>query len=90
MRALVTTARNIRHSIKADGDESEIVTEIEAILTVMTREMEFKGSGIVQTEGLETLRFDMTIKAAKHLVSTIEQWVEHAEKERALLELKNE
>jgi hypothetical protein len=87
MRELITDARNIRHSVVtgSDGDGNAIITRIEAVLTVMTRKMQFSGSGLLQTEDLETVRFDMSIVSAKKLIKDIQQWVEDAEKEREIL-----
>ena len=87
MRELITDARNIRHSvvIGKDGDGNAISTRIEAVFTVMTRKMQFSGSGLLQTEDLETVRFDMSIVSAKKLIKDIQQWVNDAEKEREIL-----
>ena len=87
MRQLTCDARNIRHSIVERDGEIKLETFIEAILTVMTRKMQFSGSGLVQTEDLETMRFEMTVSGAKRLVKDIERWIEDAETERAKLSL---
>ena len=83
MRQLAADARNIRHCI-VDG---EIRTLIEAVITVMGKEMSFVGTGMVQQETLETLRFEMGLKGAKQLRDDIDGWIKEAEEERALLTL---
>lgn len=88
MRALISDARNIRHSVVDEDGEKSIQTTIEAVITVMTRKIAFSGSGLFQTEDLETMRFEMTISAAKKLVKHIEEWIDTAEEEREQLSLK--
>lgn len=88
MSVLFSDARNIRHSIIDDDGEQSIQTTIEAVISLMSRKMSFSGTGIVQTEDLETVRFDMSIAAAKKFVEHIEQWIETAEDEHEQLALK--
>lgn len=89
MRSLISTARNIQHSItKTDDSEEKLQTTIEAVLTVMTRRMAFSGSGIFHTEDLETMRFEMTISAAEGFIKHLQEWVDSAEDERAKLALR--
>jgi len=87
MRAMISDARNIRHTIVDDDGEQKIQTTIEAVITVMTRKMEFSGSGLVQTEDLESMRFEMTISAARKLIEHMEGWIESAEQEHEQLSL---
>ena len=75
------------HSIVDDDGEQKIQTTIEAVITVMTRKMEFSGSGLVQTEDLESMRFEMTISAARKLIEHMESWIESAEQEHEQLSL---
>ena len=91
MRQLACTARNIRHCVvDRDGDgDAKVVTIIEAVLAVMTREMEFTGTGVVQVNVLESsCRFDMSIDAAKSLRDDIDRWIADAERERVDLNFK--
>lgn len=91
MSVLFSDARNIRHSVVEDDDgKQSIQTTIEAVISLMDRKMSFSGTGIVQTEDLQTVRFEMTVSAAKKFVEHIEQWIETAEDERELLVLKHE
>jgi hypothetical protein len=76
MRAMISDARNIRHTIVNDDGENKIQTTIEAVITVMTRKMQFSGSGLVQTEDLESMRFEMTISGARKLIEHMEGWIE--------------
>ena len=87
MRSLVCDARNIRHCVVERDDETKIETLIEAVFTVMTRKMQFSGSGLIQTEDLESMRFEMTVSGAKRLVEDIEKWIEDAESENRKLTL---
>ena len=90
MSVLFSDARNIRHSIVEDGDgKKTIQTTIEAVITLMTRKVVFSGTGISQTEDLETVRFDMGISAAKKLIEHIESWIDTAEEEQEQLTLKS-
>jgi hypothetical protein len=86
---LFSDARNIRHSVVEDDDgKKSIQTTIEAVISLMTRKMVFAGTGIAQTEDLETVRFEMTITAAKKFVEHVEAWIETAEDEQEMLSLK--
>lgn len=87
MSALFSDARNIRHSVIDNDGEKSIQTTIEAVISLMTRKMSFSGTGIVQTEDLETVRFEMTISAAKKFIEHIEEWIETAEEEREMLSI---
>jgi hypothetical protein len=89
MPVLFSDARNIRHSIVENDDgEQSIQTTIEAVITLMNRKTAFCGTGITQTEDLETVRFEMTISAAKKFVEHIEAWIDTAEKEYEQMDLK--
>ncbi len=89
MSVLFSDARNIRHSVVEDDDgKKSIQTAIEAVISIMSRKTSFSGTGIVQTEELETVRFDMSISAAKKFVEHIEAWIETAEEEQDMLILK--
>ncbi len=87
MRSLICDARNIRHCIVERDDETEIETLIEAVFTVLTRKMQFSGAGLVQSEDLESMRFEMTISGARRLVEDIKKWIEDAERENRRLTL---
>jgi hypothetical protein len=88
MTVLFSDARNIRHSVVEDDGEKRLQTTIEAVLTLMTRKTVFSGTGISQTEDLETVRFEMGISAAKKFIEHIEAWIEAAEEEQELLTFK--
>ena len=87
MRQLASDARNIRHCVAGDMEDGspKVITLIEAVITVMTKEMSFSGTGMVQVEKLETLRFEMSINAAKQLRDDIDKWITDAGAERASL-----
>ena len=86
MRQLVCDARNISHVIATTDDgEKKIVTNIEAVLTVQTRQREFLGPAIIQRDALETIRFEMSVEAAAVLREDIGKWIETAKEERLYL-----
>lgn len=88
MDHLLITARNIRYSV--DPKTSEINTEIEAVLTVSSRGIEFIGGGYVNVDHLETLRFSMDIESARKFAENIISWVLDAEKELERLSVKKD
>lgn len=89
MRQLACDARNIRHCVvEAEGGEKKVATLIEAVITVMTKQMEFVGMAMMQREGLETIRFEMSLSGAKQLRDDIDKWIEDANAEREFLGLK--
>lgn len=90
MRQLAADARNIRHCVSGMNEDgsSEVTTFIEAVITVMTKQMAFSGAGIIQQEALETLRFEMCIESAEKLRDDIGKWIDDAKKERKNLGFK--
>jgi len=86
MRQLALDARNIIHAIATtDGGDKQIVTTIEAVLTVQTRQREFLGPAIINRDSLETIRFEMSIEAAEVLRDDIDKWIASAKEERLFL-----
>jgi len=86
MRQLVCIARNLSHAIATTDDgEKQIVTTIEAVLTVQTRQREFLGPAIIQRDSLETIRFEMSIEAAESFREDIDKWIASAKEERLFL-----
>lgn len=81
MRQLAVTARNLRHCIV----EGEAVPLIEAVITLIGKEMAFSGTSIVHQETLETIRFEMGIEGARQFRDSIDGWIKDAEAEGALL-----
>ena len=89
MRQLACDARNIRHCVIDDDEGNKtIMTLIEAVITVMTKQMEFSGAGMIQQESLETIRFEMGLKSAQKFRDDIDQWIQDALKERESLTFK--
>ena len=88
MEHLLITARNIRYSV--DPKTSEINTEIEAVLTVSSRGIEFIGGGYVNVDKLKTLRFSMDIESARKFAENILSWTDDAEKEMDRLSFKKD
>ena len=90
MRQLACDARNIRHCVSGMEEDGspKVATLIEAVITVMTKEMEFSGTGMVQSEKLETLRFEMGLTGAKLLRDDIDKWIADAVAERESLGFK--
>lgn len=80
MTQLCCDARNIRHMIDGDGT---LVTLIEAIITVQSRQMIFAGASMVQSDTMDTHRFEMGIESAKTLVEDMQRWIKDAEEEHA-------
>jgi len=84
MRVLFSTARNIRYSLVEDAIEPEI----EAVLAVYGRHTEFVGAGVSQVEHCETVRFTMTLDAARKFSERLLEWADEAEKQATRLTLK--
>ncbi len=81
MQTLISTARNIRHLIH-DG---KIVSEIEAVLTVCSKETQFVGPNTVNTETLETIRFRLAPESAIDFANRLDEWAIDAHTEAARL-----
>ena len=83
---LICTARNIRIHIPVqdeDADRAPLESEIEAVLTVMDRTIEFAGSGLINMEKTRTIRFVMNVKAARKFAESLKEWADDAEKKTA-------
>jgi uncharacterized SAM-dependent methyltransferase len=86
MEQLICTARNIRLHIPVqdkDADRAPLEAEIEAVLTVMDRTIEFVGSGLINMEKTKTIRFVMNVKAARKFSESLLAWSDEAEKNTA-------
>ena len=86
MKELFSTARNIRHNLA----EGVIVPEIEAVLSVYERHVEFVGAGTAQIERCETLRFSLGPKVARKLAGHLMDWADEAEQQAARLSVAKE
>ena len=86
MKELFSTARNIRHNLV----EGVIVPEIEAVLSVYERHVEFVGAGTAQIERCETLRFSLGPKVARKLAGHLMDWADEAEQQAARLSVAKE
>ena len=85
MDTLFMTARNIRHSIH----EGKVEPEIEAVLTSYRRDMKFVGGGgVASTERTVTTRLRLSPDAARKFAESLIAWADEAEKEAAMLTLK--
>lgn len=86
MKALITTARNIRH-IWNDAAKA-LEPEIEGVLTVYGRDVDFVGAGLSPVEKCETLRFTMSINGARTLADRLNEWATEAETQSSMIEVK--
>ena len=78
MDQLICTSRNIRFFF--DTKKDKLATpEIEAVLTVMDRTIEFVGTGIVNVEKTKSIRFIMNPEAARKLSDSLVEWADEAE-----------
>lgn len=85
MSELIATARNIHHRI--DGEN--LRTEIEAVITVMNRQIDIDSQNKPKTVAvLDTLRFTLDIKQARELSDYIDEWIEDALDEAERLTVK--
>lgn len=87
MRVLVSTARNIRH-IWNDEDK-KVAAEIEAVLTVYGRHIDFVGAGLSPVEKCETIRFTMTPESARKFAERFTEWADEAERQAERIEVKS-
>jgi hypothetical protein len=84
MKKLISTARNITHSIH-DG---KIYTEIEAVLGVEESFVQFINGRVMSFPTPATIRFGLSIEAAEKLRESLGEWIEEATEQAAMLELK--
>jgi hypothetical protein len=84
VKKVITTARNITHSIH-DG---KIYTEIEAVLGVEEPFSPFINGRIMNFQTPGTLRFRLSIDTADALLGELARWIEDARKQAEMLELK--
>lgn len=90
MTELVCVARNIWHQIRPgeDGGPPEIVPIIEAVLHLSRRTGEYRGIGLSMIERIETIRFSMTLEAARKLRDNLDDWIDAAEDESQSMTLR--
>jgi len=83
MSRLITTARNITHSIY----EGKLYTEIEAVLGVVDREPQYASGHLVQVDKPRNIRFVMNVEAAGVLMSDLAKWIDEAKRQAASVEI---
>jgi len=86
MQTLVAIARNIRHRIRDGG----IYTDIEAILTTHEKTNAIINEQIVETNQLNTIRFNIPFVEMEQLIQNLTQWRDDAKAERDRLSLNTE
>jgi len=84
MSRLITTARNITHSIH----EGKLYTEIEAVLGVVDREPQNVEGDLVIVSKPRHIRFLMSIEAADVLLGDLAKWIDEAKRQAASVEIK--
>jgi len=84
MSRLITTARNITHSIH-DG---KLYTEIEAVLGVVDREPVYASGHLVAVDKPRNIRFVMNVEAADVLLGDLAKWIDEARRQAASIEIK--
>jgi hypothetical protein len=84
VKKLISTARNITHSIH----NQKIYTEIEAVLGVEEPFIQYINGRVMNLQTPGTLRFGLSIETADALLGELAQWIEDARKQAAMLELK--
>jgi hypothetical protein len=84
MSRLITTARNITHSIH-DG---KLYTEIEAVLGVVDREPQNVNGDLVVVAKPRDIRFVMSAETADVLLGDLAKWIEEAKRQAASIEIK--
>jgi hypothetical protein len=84
MKKLITTARNITHSIH----DNKIFTEIEAVLGVEEPLVQVINGRVVSFPTSSMIRFGLNIAAADALLGDLARWTEEAKQQAARLELK--
>lgn len=89
MKTLVCTSRNIRHSIVVQDGEEKIDSEIEAVITLYGKSMQFVGHGLVNVDFTKTVRFRLSPRAAREFSDNLRAWADEAEEEGKRLELSN-
>ena len=84
MSRLITTARNITHSIH-DG---KLYTEIEAVLGVVSLGLRASEGGFMRVEEHSTIRFAMSAEVASVLMEDLAKWIDEAKQQAASIEIK--
>jgi hypothetical protein len=84
MNQLISTSRNITHSIR----EGIIYTEIEAVLGVEEPFLQYVNGRLMNLRTPRNIRFGMSIETADALLGDLGKWIEEAKQQSARLELK--
>ena len=77
MEHLIVTARNLRFLM--DNKEKDFIPEIEVILTVVDKNIEFVGSSFASVEKTKTLRFTVNPEGARVFSKSLSDWADEAE-----------
>lgn len=85
MKTLICTARNHRVFVKDNG---ELNPEIEAVLTLSEKQIEYIGTGLVNVEKTETVRFAMSPESARKVAENLNTWADEADELEERLEVK--
>ena len=84
MKKLISTARNITHSIH----EGKLYTEIEAVLGVQEPRPKYVGGQLVHFKVPCDIRFAMNIETAEILVADLARWIDEAKQQAASIGIK--
>jgi hypothetical protein len=84
MNQLISTSRNITHSIHDDS----VYTEIEAVLGVEEPFLQYVNGRLMSLRTPRNIRFGMSIETADALLGDLAKWIEEARQQAVRLELK--
>ena len=88
MEQLIVTARNIRLLMVEEDGKFSFEPEIEAVLTLMERQVRLIGAGFTNVEETKTVRFTMNPRSARAFAQRLEEWADEAEDKAEQLNLK--
>lgn len=77
MKTVLASARNILFIVLQDTDKLE--AEIEAVISVEEKNVQYLGDSLVRAPVVETLRFSMSPDAARRLADRFNDWADEAE-----------
>jgi len=82
MKQIICTARNHRFIVDETGN---LVPEIEAVLTLSEKHIEYLGAGLTSIEKTETVRFLMSSLTARNLAKQFTQWADEMDEHANLV-----
>ena len=76
MKQIICTARNQRFALDDDGG---LIPEIEAVLTLSEKQVEYCWAGLTSIEKTETVRFLMAPETARAIATKFTEWADEIE-----------